>query len=275
MAMAGYTKLFNSILASTIWRADDKTRLVWITLLAMADKNGVCEGSIPGLADFARVTIADCQKALDTLMAPDQYSRSKTQGGRRIEPVDGGWRLINHAKYRAAMSQDDRREYLRVKQAEHRDRVKSTSVNSSNAASTESTHTKAKADSKADSEAKAQAGRKNKIAVAVPATDAFDAFWHAYPKKVGKDDARKAWHKKRPDLPTVLTALSQQREYLEREGGRFVPNPSTWLNQGRWQDDPPANSGLSDTARYNLASSEEAAKLIEQAYGHEEPHGRR
>ena len=43
--MPGYTKLFNSILASTIWRADDKTRIVWITLLAMADKHGIVEAS--------------------------------------------------------------------------------------------------------------------------------------------------------------------------------------------------------------------------------------
>ena len=48
--MAGYTKLFNSILQSTIWREDDKTRIVWITLLAMADKNGIAETSLPSLA---------------------------------------------------------------------------------------------------------------------------------------------------------------------------------------------------------------------------------
>ena len=48
--MSGYTKLFNSILASTVWSEPNETRIVWITLLAMADKNGIIEGSVPGLA---------------------------------------------------------------------------------------------------------------------------------------------------------------------------------------------------------------------------------
>jgi hypothetical protein len=123
--MSGYTKLFQSILASTIWRADDKTRIVWITLLAMADKYGVAEGSIPGLADMARVSIEDCERALKILESPDPYSRSKEHEGRRIRSVDEGWQLLNHTKYRERMSADDRREYLRVKQAEYRARNKS------------------------------------------------------------------------------------------------------------------------------------------------------
>lgn len=128
--MAGYTKLFNSILASTIWRAPDKTRLVWITLLAMADKRGIAEGSIPGLADMARVSIEDCEKALDELQQPDRYSRSTEYAGRRIEPIDGGWRLLNHGKYRQKLNADERREYLRQKQAEYRaSKQASTTVN--------------------------------------------------------------------------------------------------------------------------------------------------
>ncbi len=118
--MAGYTKLFHSILASTIWRADDKTRIVWITLLAMSDKHGIAEGSIPGLADFAHVSIPDCERALAELSGPDKYSRSQEHDGRRITPVDGGWQLVNHGKYREKMNTDERREYLRVKQAEYR-----------------------------------------------------------------------------------------------------------------------------------------------------------
>jgi hypothetical protein len=120
MAMTGYTKLFNSILASTIWREDDKTRLVWITLLALTDKNGVVEASIPGLADLARVSLEDCERALANLHKPDKYSRSKDHDGRRIETVDGGWLVLNRAKYRDKMSADDRRERDRDRQRRHR-----------------------------------------------------------------------------------------------------------------------------------------------------------
>lgn len=147
MSMAGYTKLFNSILASTIWRASDKTRIVWITMLAMADKDGVVEGSVPGLADFARVNLSDCQAALAELLAPDEYSRSSENDGRRIEALDGvGWRLLNHSKYRAKMSEDERREYNRIKQSEWRARNKqSANVNDSQLQSAMSAHTEAEA----------------------------------------------------------------------------------------------------------------------------------
>ena len=124
MAMTGYTKLFNSILASTIWREDDKTRLVWITLLAMADKNGLVEASIPGLADLAHVSIEDCECALGNLQKPDKYSRSQEHDGRRIQVCDGGWVVLNHTKYRDKMSQDDKREQDRERQRRHRQQNK-------------------------------------------------------------------------------------------------------------------------------------------------------
>jgi len=147
MSMAGYTKLFNSILASTIWRAPNTTRIVWITMLAMADKDGVVEGSVPGLADFARVSVADVETALEELLAPDPYSRTEDYEGRRIEAVPGtGWRLLNHAKYRAKMNEDERREYNRKKQAEWRARHNpSKNVNDSQSQSAMSAQAEAKA----------------------------------------------------------------------------------------------------------------------------------
>ena len=60
--------------------------------------------------------------------------------GRRIEDVDGGWLVLNHDKWRAKMNMDERREYLRVKQQEHRARVNK-SVNIRKQKSTPSTHT--------------------------------------------------------------------------------------------------------------------------------------
>lgn len=124
--MAGYTKLFNSILASSVWSEDDKTRIVWITLLAMADKHGVADTAIPGLADLSRVSLEDCEKAVEKLKSPDKYSRTKLHEGRRIEECEGGFRLLNHGIYRAKMSMDERREYNRVKQQEHRQKLSKT-----------------------------------------------------------------------------------------------------------------------------------------------------
>lgn len=129
--MSGYTKLFHTILASTIWEAPDYTRLVWITMLAMADRYGEIEASVPGLAKFARVPIEQCQKALTELSAPDAFSRTSEYEGRRIEQIEGGWVLLNYDKYRIKMSQDDKRERDRIRQAERRRRLKVASVTES------------------------------------------------------------------------------------------------------------------------------------------------
>lgn len=118
--MTGYTKLFGSIIASTIWRESKEIKVVWITLLAMANKNGIVEASVPGLADMARCTVEETRHAIEILEAPDIDSRTKENEGRRIRPVDGGWFILNHAKYRAKMGLDERREYNRLKQQEFR-----------------------------------------------------------------------------------------------------------------------------------------------------------
>ena len=119
-----FTKLDCGITESTIWQAPDTTRLVWITLLARADQNGYVGASMPGLAGLARVSLDDCIVAITTLEAPDIWSRTKEHEGRRIAPADGGWVLLNHAKYRAMQSADDRRERSRLAMATLRNKRK-------------------------------------------------------------------------------------------------------------------------------------------------------
>lgn len=119
-----YVKLFASILDSTVWQENLPTKVVWVTLLAMCDRDGKVWASIPGLAYRAGVGIEDCEVALKKFRDPDPYSRTKDFEGRRIEEIDGGWLLLNHAKYREMMSAAERREYQRVKQAEYRLRKK-------------------------------------------------------------------------------------------------------------------------------------------------------
>ena len=70
----------------------------------------------------------------------------------------------------------------------------------------------------------------------------FDLFWAAYPKKVGKKAAQKAWKnaKVNTDLfDKIMAAVGRARttDQWQRENGRYIPNPSTWINQGRWDDE--------------------------------------
>jgi uncharacterized protein YdaU (DUF1376 family) len=75
-----------------------------------------------------------------------------------------------------------------------------------------------------------------------PKGELFDLFWKAYPKKVGKDAAYKAFVKRKPDEQLVKTMIASVRkqtdtEQWKKDGGQFIPHASTWLNEGRWQDE--------------------------------------
>src|SRR3972149_1980364 len=96
--MAGYIPLFSSLISSSVWNEDSDTCKVWITLMAMSDKDGLVEGSIVGIAPIARISAEACATAIKILEAPDPNSRSPEYEGRRLLPVPGGWKLVNHKK---------------------------------------------------------------------------------------------------------------------------------------------------------------------------------
>ena len=71
-------------------------------------------------------------------------------------------------------------------------------------------------------------------------TEDFNSFWSAYPKKVGKDDAFKSWQKKdKPAIADILAKLEVQKktDQWQKDGGQFIPNPATYINQARWFDE--------------------------------------
>jgi len=114
--VSGWTKLFSSIVTSSIWCEDDPTLRVWIAMLALADADGVVEGSVPGFANLARVKVEQMRAAVDKLSAPDPDSRTPDHEGRRIEPIGGGWRILNYGQYRekAQEKEGSRAPYMRV-----------------------------------------------------------------------------------------------------------------------------------------------------------------
>lgn len=89
-------------------------------MLAMADRRGRVWASVPGLADRARVSIDHTVEALKKFQSPDKWSRTKLYEGRRIEEIDGGWRILNYDKYRAMRDEEEKREYERQKKRAQR-----------------------------------------------------------------------------------------------------------------------------------------------------------
>lgn len=70
--------------------------------------------------------------------------------------------------------------------------------------------------------------------------EGFPAFWVAYPRKVAPAAARRAWRRHRPSLDVVLAALAWQVKSAQwsKDGGEYIPHPSTYINQHRWEDEP-------------------------------------
>jgi phage replication O-like protein O len=69
----------------------------------------------------------------------------------------------------------------------------------------------------------------------------FDSFWSAYPTKVEKKKSLAAWKKAKPNITEVLAALAWQVKSKKWIDG-FIPNPTTYLNGERWNDEPPASA---------------------------------
>lgn len=68
-------------------------------MLAKANRHGEVYGAVPGLARLANVSLEECETALQTFQSPDRWSRTPDNEGRRIEPITGGWRLLNFVKF--------------------------------------------------------------------------------------------------------------------------------------------------------------------------------
>lgn len=73
-------------------------------------------------------------------------------------------------------------------------------------------------------------------------TKHFLTFWAAYPRKVGKDAAWKAWKRRngdRPPIDDLLMTIQRQARSPDwlKDNGQFIPYPATWINQGRWADE--------------------------------------
>jgi uncharacterized protein YdaU (DUF1376 family) len=70
----------------------------------------------------------------------------------------------------------------------------------------------------------------------------FDQFWAAYPHRVAKIAAQKAWAKLKPNdelVAVILAAIEAQKEgwHFRHENGRYIPHPASWLNAGCWLDE--------------------------------------
>ena len=70
----------------------------------------------------------------------------------------------------------------------------------------------------------------------------FEVFWESYPKKIGKIAAFNSWKKIKMNhalLEKIMSAIdiAKDSEQWRKNNGQYIPNPATWINQGRWDDE--------------------------------------
>jgi len=90
----------------------------------------------------------------------------------------------------------------------------------------------------------------------------FNKFWKIYPKKTDKGKALTKWNKicskppkERPRWKDIRVAIHRQKESERWQDKRFIPNPTTWLNQNRWLDDPEEMKNYNRNESINASGS--------------------
>lgn len=255
MASDTYGKLFSSITESTVWGEPYATRLLWVAMIAKADKDGCIYAAVPGLARLANITLEECQAALQAFLSPDPFSRTPDNDGRRIETIDGGWRLLNWAKYRAIRGTEERAAYKREWDRQHRPSGHDRSIADGSPTQSDTVRHGPTIPTGATPAAPAPYPEDQKLsAPAEPAPAArsprskpdldagFAEFWVAYPVKQGRLEALKAWRKAgmQDQVPKLIEHV--QRMHAQDDGWRrgMIPRASTYLNGQRWEDQPKA-----------------------------------
>jgi hypothetical protein len=91
----------------------------------------------------------------------------------------------------------------------------------------------------------------------------FALFWEAYPRRIGKPRAIRAWLSKVRDdalWPEVLAGLEKWKLCEQWQEPRFIPHPATFLNDERWKDEVRRNAGTKNDQR--IVRTLEAAKRV-------------
>jgi len=234
-------------------------------MLAMTDKNGRVWGSIPGLANRAQVSVDDTETALNKFLSPDKYSRTTDHEGRRIEVIDGGWRLLNHAKYRAIRDEEERKEYKKDWIANKRAADKAVD----NVDPSRPQYTNTDPDPYTDP-----------LKTTTDSDDAFNLAWKIYPRRAGgnpKGKAQKAWDariKSGADWHDLWDGLIRYREFCKATGKwrtEYVKQAATFFGPDKhylekWEipDEPKTESLMDRVYRENGTGPQSSGMVLDE-----------
>lgn len=225
-----YGKHFAQMYSGSMVGAGPAVFAVFGYVIANANLEGMIEINQKILATTIGCPESEIAEALEYLQRPDPDSRTPAEDGRRlIKEGAFTFRVVNYVKYRDIQREKDRRAYMREYMREYRKQKVNSKPNVSNVSP--QVEVEVEADKNTARSARSCAYSKE-----------FESFWKAYPRKVAKAKAFRAWKTHRgamPDLAELLPVLDAQKKSGEwlKESGSFIPHPATWINGHRWLDE--------------------------------------
>ena len=233
--MAGrFIKLYDKIL-SWEWFQYPSTSHLFIYLLLKASykditwrgrlvRRGQLITSIPKISTDTGLTNRQIRTALEHLVSTGEIADELTDNSNRLG------RTITIIKYDEYQTSTDKSTDNTSNKRQTNDRLTDRQTTDKPTASIEYI------------EQKEGIEKKNKSLRSQEADPFFDVFWSEYPKKMNKSMAVKAWVKLKPDselLNKIMEGLARwkQSESWQRDNGRFIPYPASWLNGRRWEDE--------------------------------------
>lgn len=255
-----YGKFFRSAYEGSMHGAGFHVFAVWGYAIANADRKGFVDLNPKAIGPKLGGSVQDVEAALEYLQRPDPDSRSIEEEGRRI--VREGtflFRVVNIRKYREIRDEDEKRESDRKRMHEKRlvaksrqespdvakSRRMSSPVAECSVTSPKVPHVEVignRVPSGTSSSVGSLADKGNVSPISSERDCDFEDFWKPYPDKTGKKDALRSWKKlSAADREAALAAVvlfAEAWRGAPDDRAQFIPNPTTWLNQGRWADDP-------------------------------------
>lgn len=234
-----YGKIFAQMYEGTLASKGPWQALVTFQqMIVLANKHGEVDMTPEAIAARTTIPLDIIKIGIETLEQPDPFSRTPGEEGRRIVHLDEhrpwGWRIVNYTKYRQLQSNEDRREYFRLQKQKQRAKAETSEM------STMSTNVHTCPPPSTDVTEAVSSKQLKPYAHSSSAPDGFEVFWKAYPNKVARKRAMRAFRKIKPEeLPKIMACLEAQKrtEQWRKDGGSFIPHPSTWLNDERWKDE--------------------------------------
>ena len=101
---------------------------------------------------------------------------------------------------------------------------------------TEATREKEQERTKEKEKERARSNNKNKY------SPDFEEFWSTYPRKVDKEKAYNSWKRINPSdelLKSIIKSVEEWKQCSQWEDERYIPHPTVWLNNRRWEAHPP------------------------------------